>query len=191
MNTIMNIAVPDEIQKQFSDLKTIYDSFKLEQTQYMHDHTYNVVSDSDKNDITKILTAESVTKALLTYEFLNSVPVTQYDTIDDLISETHKILKKYQYKVGGYHIEDSEWFIQTNDTSNNRIKIKSNQTFLVNTISESNAYETEFKWFMNELITHIKKYNANPKIRIRHKVIDDYTFNIYWIVIIFETKKDA
>jgi hypothetical protein len=187
----MNIAVPDEIQKQFSDLKAIYDSFKLGQTQYMHDHTYNIVDDNDKNDITKILTTESITKALVTYDFLNSVPTTQYDTIDGLINETHKILEKYQYKVGGYHIEDNKWFVQTDETANNRIKIKSNQTFLVNSISESNAYDTEFKWFMNELITHIKKYNANPEIRIRHKVIDDYTFDIYWIVIIFETKKDA
>jgi len=188
--SIEDLKVPQEIQKQFSDLKAIYDAFKLKQTQYMDDHTYNIVDDANKNDVTKILTNESITKALLTYDFLNNTPEKQYDTIDDLVNQTHAILEKYQYKVGGYHIEDDKWFVQTDTTDNNRIKIKPSQTFLVNTISESNAYDTEFKWFMNELIVHVKKYNSNPKIRIRYKVLDDYAFDIYWIVIIFETKKD-
>lgn len=141
----------------------------------------------NENDICEIqkyiTTQEKMEKEILTYHLINYTPKSKITNFDEIIEFTIKMLKRYQYKVGGYDIEDKDW-IRING-ENNRFVLKKNQVLLYNSIASCDL-KNETKRFMKYFTEYINRhFTGHP---IKFKICENEKYKIHWIVIIF-TKK--
>jgi hypothetical protein len=181
----------DEIKKTYEDhYKNIFDCSNKnnfnnseENINLVHLNLEKINDEKIARDIyLNIITHEKIKKEILTFELLNYKPDYQIKTIDDLIELFNNIIKKYQYKVGGYNIEDSEWILC--DSKNNRFKNKKNQKIIYNSIEKKNC-DHELIWFLESILEHIQKY-INPDLyKIKYSIIEDEKNCICWIIFCF------
>ena len=82
------------------------------------------------NILKKIMPHEKVIKEILTYELLNYTPSKKIKTFDQFIDTAISTLHKFQYKVGGFSIEDKDWIL--NDENSHRFKVKPGTKILYN-----------------------------------------------------------
>lgn len=134
----------------------------------------------------QVIPIQRVFKELLTYEFLNFVPVQKCYTLDDLVNTTIEILKKFQGYVGGFMLEDNEWLIC--DSKSQRFNINENQIALVNTIEKKYLHLTgDIVWFIDNVRILVKQYiDTTNDLKIEYKIIDDNRHDICWVIFILE-----
>jgi hypothetical protein len=127
------------------------------------------------------MTPEKIIKECFTFDLLNFVPDTEnkINTFDGIVEFAINTLKKYQYVVGGFNIEDSEWIVC--GKNNNRFKVKENQKILYNSIYKKNC-DRELIWFLESILNYIKIHNNNNKIHIKYDIFEDKHNSICWII---------
>jgi hypothetical protein len=137
--------------------------------------------DLAKHFIENIMTPEKIIKECLTFDLLNFNPneKNKTNTFNGIFEIAINALKKYQYIVGGYSIEDPDWIIC--DKNNNRFKLKENQKILYNSVCKKNC-DRELIWFLESLLNYIKKHNNNTKINIKYDIFEDKHNSICWII---------
>lgn len=184
------------------NLEKIYEDFNLKATLFEDknnfDNTKNEqVVDLISKNINNILKNKSIAKEcfdlifshekiakeclmfnLLNYEPKQDEKICEIDKIVDLCNET---LKQYQYKVGGFSIEDEEWFLA--DSSCKRFKVKENQKILYNSVPKK-KYDDELDWFLNAILNYVKKFSDTASIS--YDVFDDERNSICWIIYKFK-----
>ena len=124
----------------------------------------------------------------MSYELLNYVEKTEINNIDDIIDLLKKTLKKYQYKTGGFDLEDYEWFY-ANETSN-RFAVKPNQRILYNSIDicKNRIASNELVTFMDNILNYIKRSINNNDYDIMNCSYTDKKHSVIWILFIIVKK---
>jgi hypothetical protein len=149
----------------------------------------NTYSDNELYDIAKkIIPREKIIKEMLTYDFMNYIPSTKIENIDECTKFSINSFNKYQYIVGGENIEDPEWILLHN--SNHRFKVKSHQKILYNSI-EKKYCNDELISFLDNIIDYIKRHTDTTKIGVKYIITEDEKHNICWIIVIFSDKNIA
>ena len=131
------------------------------------------------NLLKKIMPHEKIMKEILTYELLNYTPPKKIKTFDQFIDTAISALHKFQYKVGGFSIEDKDWIV--NDENSQRFKVKAGMKILYNSI-ERRFCDKELLWFLESIVSYVQEFS--DKYSIKFKLVDDERYEIVWITII-------
>jgi hypothetical protein len=168
-----------------------YNNFETNEKHNLIEKIKNCNLTTDYNELLNIfetiVPVKRFFKEIKTFEFLFIEPTEKVNTPEKLLDIAKITLKKYQYLVGGYNIEDIEWNIIT---ESNIFNIKNGEFLLVNTIDENKAYSKELLWFMEKITILLKKYVDNNKIKIKYQIIDDENNKICWLVFIVKTNSN-
>lgn len=182
-----------------TDLEKIYETFTSMKNEYNKQNNYNI-NDNNINDIhmnidnifndekiacdlfTKISSHKKMIRDILTFDMLNYTPVNKLSDIEQIIILCKEILKKYQYKVGGFNIEDDEWILCKE--SNHRMKLKKNQSILYNSIEKKNCNE-ETIWFLESIMNYMNRSINNQLKKIKYSIVEDEKNCICWIIFCF------
>ena len=144
----------------------------------------NKIENDDRyafNILKKIMSHEKVMKEILTYELLNYTPCKKIKTFDQFIETAISALRKFQYKVGGFSIEDKDWIL--NDENSQRFKIKPGTKILYNS-TERKFCDKELLWFLESIVSYVQEFSN--KHSIKFKLVDDERYEIVWIVLMAE-----
>jgi hypothetical protein len=135
-----------------------------------------------KNILLQILTPEKIEKECLTFDLLNYTSSNRVEKLDDVINICIDTLKKYQFKVGGYSIEDLEWIV--GDKNSNRFKVKDNQKILYNSVHKKNC-DRELIWFLDSIVNYVKRHIDKEKIKVKYSIFEDEKNCVCWIIFRF------
>lgn len=188
----------DNLEKIYNDfnlkVNTFNDKNKFDNTQ--NDQVLDLISKNLNNilenkSIAKeffdlIFSHEKIAKECLTFNLLNYNPKKEEKTcsVDEIIKLFEKNLKLYQYKVGGFNIEDEEWILA--DSSCKRFKVKEEQKILYNSVNKKKC-DDELTWFLDSMLNYIKKFSDT--IKISYNVFEDEKNCICWIIYKFKTNQ--
>jgi hypothetical protein len=161
-----------------------------ETIEFIHNNILNIEIDKNnimdeiliKDILLKIFSPEKIEKECLTFDLLNYSSNNIADMIDDAINTCIDALKKYQYKVGGYNIEDQDWILC--DKNNVRFKVKDNQKILYNSVHKKNC-DRELVWFLDSILDYVKRHTDNEKIKIKYSMFEDDHNCVCWIIFKF------
>jgi hypothetical protein len=177
-----------------------YDNFRSQILSYENKNNYQNITNKDvinlvhknleENNnlnteiLNQILTPEKILKECLIFDLLNYHPENpnQIDKINDAINFTIETLKKYQYKVGGFYIEDKDWILTDKDS--HRFKVKENQKILYNSVSKK-AFDRELVWFLDSITDYIRRFVNQDKIQIKYNIYEDERNCVCWIIFKF------
>ena len=186
---IRNAYVEDTMKISLYKNKNIYDDDSDTIVDLIHENLNEIENDNNKElsmfFLKKIMPREKIMKELLTYDLLNYCPSRKVESFDEFVNVCIKSLKKFQWKVGGYNLEDKDWIL--NDKENKRFKIKENQKILYNT-TEKKYCDKELLWFLENVLEYLRKYVDENKFTIKYNWIEDERFEICWIIIILTDK---
>lgn len=148
----MNYATDDEVDYDEKPLATkIHDSFdKMNITQ-------------KKNMLKQIYNLKQIDRELLKFELKHYTPNTKFNTLSEMVDYTKKCLQRYQWKAGGFYIEDSEW--EDHDENSTQFSVKKNEYMLLNSVDKKDAYELNLKKFLLLLEKHLDKASDKYKVR--------------------------
>lgn len=127
----------------------------------------------------KIFPREKIVKELLTYELLNYKPKEKVNSLEELIQIAKSALNKFQYRVGGFNIEDSYWISGVH--GNHRFKVKENQRILYNSVEKH--HDKELIWFLENFVSYIQNFADESKFNVKYTIKNDDRFRLAWIVI--------
>jgi hypothetical protein len=188
--------------ENFTQLQDAYIEDTLTSVLYGNKNIYNNAEDDIVNSIhnmteldtnndlafdilKKIMPKEKIIKEILTYDILNYMPENKVDSFQQFIDIAINALAKFQWKVGGFNIEDRQWIHV--DKDNRRFKIKDNQKVLYNSVEKQN-YDKELSWFLDCLVTYVQRFADDNIYHIKYKIILDKRFSICWTVFILTDK---
>jgi hypothetical protein len=181
----------ENLEKVYSDFNSkiilFEDKNKFDNTQneqiieLISKNINNILTDKSmaKEFFDLIFSHEKMAKECLTFNLLNYKPKKEekISDINKFVKLCEETLKQYQYKIGGFSIEDEEWFLA--DSSCKRFKVKENQKILYNSVSKKN-YDKELIWFLDSILNYMK--NFSDEIRISYDIFEDEKNCICWII---------
>lgn len=132
----------------------------------------------------KIMPHEKVVKEILQYELLNYSPKEKVNSLEELVKVLKSALYKFQYKVGGFNIEDKDWIVANKD--NKRFKVKENQTVLYNSVEKKNC-DKELMWFLEKIVSYAQNFIDGDKFNIKYTLKEDDRFRVVWIILRVES----
>jgi hypothetical protein len=134
--------------------------------------------------LNQILTPEKILKEFLIFDLLNYHPENSHkiENMNDAINFTIETLKKYQYKIGGFYIEDNDWILSDKDSY--RFKVKENQKILYNSVSKK-SFDRELVWFLDSVTEYIRRFVNQYKIEVKYNIYEDEKNCICWIIFKF------
>lgn len=176
----------DKINSQiilFSNKNCYNNTNNKEIIKSIHDNL-NAIENGDRLNqdiLNKIMTPEKLLKEYLIFDLLNYNPE-EYDkikTLQNAINFGCEVFKKYQYKVGGYSIEDIDWILA--DKNNQRFKVKDNQMILYNSVHKKNC-DRDLIWFFDSIQNYINRHVDKNKIKVKYSMFEDERNCFCWIV---------
>jgi hypothetical protein len=176
-NNYKNIDSKETIDYIHNNIQNIQN---IQNLQNLHENEMLI-----QNVFLKIFSIEKIEKECLTFDLLNYSPTEKFENINNVINICIDALKKYQYKVGGYNIEDDDWILC--DKNNNRFKVKDNQKILYNSVHKKN-FDRELVWFLDSILDYIKRHSNDEKIDVKYSVFEDDKNCICWIIFKFNKK---
>ena len=135
---------------------------------YLHQN-YNNMDEVEKSKIIlKCLEPKDINKILLKYEFTHYkiVPETCL-TLTEFEKEANKIIARYQWKAGGYLIEDSAWVIHKSDSK--KYDVKKYEILFENTLDSSDIGDEETDFFIDRLLDHLNSLCTNITVEFRQR----------------------
>lgn len=131
----------------------------------------------------KCLSEHKIDKELLLYEMEyykpkkdNTINLNQY------AQYAQKLLSRYQWKAGGFKIEDKEWEIYTPDNQT-KYHVKNNQLLMENSIARGNEKHKDFNQFMDNIVRILS--NVSDNISVNYKCYECKKDSIVWIILKF------
>ena len=129
--------------------------------------------------LSKCISDKKMDIELLKFE-LKYLPVNKVDhmEINNFKSVAKTLLKKYQWKAGGYHIEDIDWIVHKKGS---KYSLSENQLVLENTIDTMDCHSEEFINFMKKIHNILDNTAKNIDVRIKYET--SKTDSLTWIII--------
>lgn len=148
----MNYATDDE-----------YDYESNEVVDELHEKFDDMSMQEKRNFIQKVYTDKQVDRELLRYELKHYSPKVKCQSLEEMVNYTKKTLSRYQWRAGGFYIEDSEW--EEHDENSPTFSVKEGEYLFLNSVDKKDAYELSFKKFLLLLEKHLNK--ATKKFRVK------------------------
>jgi hypothetical protein len=150
----------EEFELKMKQIKDNYDTYRVLPTKF-NKNLFNDVKNKKIDEITQFSSSEDIKsvhnlissdnkllKQIYLYQFLNpEICETKIENIEQLIIFVENTLKKFQWIVGGYLIEDNNWMLERKTSK--RFRINENDIIFVNTLD---YYDDDTEIFMNNLI---------------------------------------
>jgi hypothetical protein len=177
---VRNVYLEDNLKISLYENKDRFKNISDEIVDIVHKNMNDIASDDSYafHILKKIMPHEKVIKEILTYELLNYSPSKKVDSFDEFVKTAISSLHKFQYKVGGFSIEDIDWIL--NDESSQRFKVKKGENILYNSI-ENKYCDKELLWFLESIVSYVQEFSDEYKIKF--KLINDERYKIVWIII--------
>jgi len=141
----------------------------------------NIIKEKEMNKLKDLLIKTSdekeIKRKLLSFELKNLKPKKKNMKLMEYKKEAKKILEKYQWKAGGYNLDDIEWNIHTIEST--EYDVKDNEILLENTIISNNLNENEER-YLHLITKRLNNISTNIRAKLRYKKTKD---SIYYILI--------
>jgi len=128
----------------------------------------------------RIFPCDRIRKELMMYDLLHHKGDPK-SSIDEIIDFTTTTLKKYQYEVGGYDLEDNAWILCESD--NHRFRVH-DKKIIYNSVPIKHD-KCELKKFMNNIINYVTRHVIDNACKINYKLIEDEGLCVSWVIISF------
>jgi hypothetical protein len=174
---LQNYIMDENIGPMFSDE---HDINKVELAKNICSKNLCNIEYGEKNILaSKCISEKKIDMELLKFE-LKYLPVTtvNYMELDDFKLAAKALLKKYQWKAGGYYIEDIDWITHKKGS---KYSLGANQLVLENTIDTSDCHSEEFVNFMKKILNILNNMANNIDVRIKYET--SKTDSLTWIII--------
>lgn len=118
--------------------------------------------------LTRCLGINDIKKNLLAFEFKNykRIPV-KHMTLENFKNIALTIIDRYQWKAGGFKIEDKEWVIHTSES--NDYEVKKYELLFENTLDKFDLDDEETDDFIDDLLKHLNSIAENINVEFRQK----------------------
>jgi hypothetical protein len=124
----------------------------------------------------KCYTDRYIKNELLKYEFYNYKHSKKSLSLDEFKVKVQSLLKRYQYKVGGFLLEDSEWRVY--DQNTNYYAINHNCLYFENSIDSIDKEDMSTQRYLNRLTEIFNSLTDN--ITTKFKIYD--RDNCSWVL---------
>ena len=168
----------------------IIDDNKIKLASYIHNNfSDDTEPNTMKDTLLKCMTIKQMKKILYEYE-LKYYKLKDQGTssLEEFKEQAEKIIKRYQWKGGGYYIEDIEWTVYTHATSdgfqnNSTYTVKDNQILFENSVHNLNAHDNDTINYMNRLVSRLNNLASNIEVEYEfynNDEIKDITWILLW-----------
>lgn len=151
--------------------------------QHMDDHELKYL-------VNKCLSIEDMKSIILNFElnYLEREPT--YMTLEEFSVQADRILKRYQWRAGGFLIEDTQWKIMTSKSRNH--DIMDNEILFENTIDIKRSIDIETRDFLERIVDQLNSLatNIDVELRFKDKKEDRLSYVLIWAVDNEYKKKD-
>lgn len=165
--------------------KETYDA-KVELAKYIHD-TYNTSEKLDTLDVNsvpelvlKCLTGADMKRIIALHElkYYKEIPVEM--TLSEFAEKAVEILNRYQYRAGGFRIEDSEWQVHTSESKD--YDVKSYEVMFENNVNTVDMHDVDTDEYIYYLMKRLKRLATNIRVEFRYKEVkkDRVTWIMIW-----------
>lgn len=136
----------------------------------------------------KILSEKQVKQILLNYELVNYVNHKKRNmTLDDFIKYFNNTIDKFQWKSGGFHLEDRQWYVYTYGSQEHTLEnLKENQVLFENSVDLLDANDLETQNYLENLTKYLS--NASDNIELDFKCSNKFSKSILFVQIIATCK---
>ena len=175
--TKYNLMYKNDLYKKYLPSKIIND--KNSDTALQINKNFDNMSDNNRKQyLLNCMTKIDIERELLRYELFNlNNKEDKYDELESFISFSKKVLLRYQWKAGGFDIEDDEWELYR--TNFKDYIVNENCAYFENTVDIHIAKEPETDIFMNNIVRILN--NASSVIRVEYLKNTDKKNSIIWI----------
>lgn len=153
--------------------------------QFIYDNYDNLDYNKRRELLMKYLTDTEVDTHLLKYELYNYSNKQDLTlSLDEFEEKALKLLDRYQWKAGGFKIEDSEFIVHKN---NQKIyRVLSNELLFENTIDRTDLGDEETEYYLDNLMKQLNNLSKNIEVEYRYKNSENKTVRL----LIWCTNKD-
>ncbi len=137
-------------------------------------------SESDiNNTFHRIYSVKKILKDIYLFNISNPENCNEkMNDVDKIIKFIHESLKKFQWVVGGYLIEDYFWTTEKNKSK--RFKINEKESILYNTLE---YYDDETEIFMDKFIDYINNFVDKSAVKVRYAIKEDELMDLKFVII--------
>ena len=129
---------------------------------------FNVMTLEEKKTIlAKCMSVNRVNKELLEFELQHYKQKPQEMTLNKFKKCALKIFDRYQWRAGGFLIEDREWTVHT-DTSKH-YDVRQGELLFVNSVSNADEDDNETSTYLKRLLHLLNTLCANIKVELRYQ----------------------
>lgn len=135
---------------------------------YIHNNFSTMEFREKKVLLSKCLSERKIDCELLKYElkYHKNIPE-KYMSLRDFEKNAKKVLKRYQWKVGGCYIEDLDWI---SHKKGSKYLLGKNQLILENTIDSSDANDNNFLQFMKKILYKLNNVSNNINVKLKYNI---------------------
>lgn len=151
---------------------------------FIHENYNKMDVDEMRILVSKILSDKQVKQILLDYELTNYTPIKKHNiSLESFINEFNNVVNKFQWKSGGFNLEDRKWYIyKYGDEEHTLEGLKENQILFENSIDVSDSHDVETQNYLNKLMGYLK--NISDNIKIDFKVNNKLSKSVLFLQII-------
>lgn len=157
----------------------VNDTRKVDLAKHIYNNLHNMDYYEKKKLLDDCFSEKKLDSELLTFElkYLHSYPVS-YMEINEFEQVAKSVLQRYQWKVGGYYIEDLDWI---SHRKGSKYVLGNNQLVLENTIDTMDYQSSNFIEFMKKILVKLSNLAENISVDIKYDI--SKTDSLTWIII--------
>lgn len=150
---------------------------------YLHENMDKMDEIEMGNYLLKCIGPIEIKKQLLTFEFKNyKYELVDSMSLDEFTKKAIVLINRYQWKAGGYLIEDNEWTVYKTDFENSNYNVKKYEVLFENTLDKSDLNDEETYDFINQLLKHLNSLCKNIKVEFKQEIEKRIVKLLLWIV---------
>lgn len=135
--------------------------------------------------VNKCLEINDVKRILLEYELQYYQEKPKEISLEKFIQKAKKILDRYQWKAGGFSMEDNEWIINTKSTDD--YHLKEYEIAFENNIYEGELESYEIQTYLGRLVSRLSKLSNDIKIKLRY-LYDEKNKNVLILILAIDKR---
>jgi hypothetical protein len=157
-----------------SKKSSLYEDTKLkESVKDMKEEDMLKNVDFCKNTYLKLVCQKTMVSKILRYQLENKYKNPLYLKINNhkkAVGLIKELLKQYQWKAGGFYIDDMEWMEINSEVESDHCEVNYNEIVLLNTIDNNRTGDEEIEEFLQHIIKYADASTSN-KIDFQYDII--------------------
>ena len=141
---------------------------RQELAEFIHNNLYKLDEIELKNIVLKCMTSKDIIKYLLSYELKNyNIKCVEQMSLDEFLPIALSYLNRYQWKAGGFFIEDDQWTVYRHGDYDMNTDVKENEILFENTIYFTYSHDHDTAFYLDNLIDILNSIASNIDVEIR------------------------